>query len=292
MLRVNGIELHYIDQGEGEPLVLVHNVMSNTDGFEFNVPELSRHYRVIAFDLRGHGRTTHVDSEALAPAFYTFDNTAEDLHQLLRHLGVGQCYLFGQAYWGVSTALTFFLHHPEMVKGIVLSACHIVSSNEGARPFDRMTEEMRQGFLRMHEIARTRGMAAVFEERKRLKTFWSRKVLGSPEILRRFADMYDKTSATAFLHFPHQSHARRAAIAAKLRETNMPLMLLLGAEDSHIEERIVAMGADHPGTHVLLLHGVGHYPTIECPAEFNRAVLDFLAGLRQYGRQPRRLAAA
>ncbi len=280
MIRVNGIDLHYIDQGKGEVLVLVHNVMSNTDGFEFNLPELSRHYRVIAFDLRGHGRTTHVDDEAEAPRFYTFDNTAEDLHQLLQALHIERCFLFGQAYWGVSTALTFFFHHPAMVRGIVTAACQILSSNEGATPFDLLKEDTRKGFVRMHELARTQGMLAVFEERKRLKTFWSDKLLASPEILSRFAPMYEQTSAAAFLHFPPLSHARRAAIAAKLRETRVPLMMLMGADDSHTDEMIADMRADYPDSHVMLLHRAGHYPAIETPQEFNRALLDFCAGVR------------
>lgn len=282
VIPVNGIDVHYVDEGAGEALVLVHNVMSNTDGFEFNIPELSRHYRVIAFDLRGHGLTTHEDDEAKAPRFYTFDNTAEDLYQLLRTLGVERCFLFGQAYWGVSTALTFFLHHPAMVRGIVISSAQILSSDEGAAPFDKLKEETKKGFLRMHEIARTQGMLAVFEERKRLKTFWSENLLASPEILRRFRPMYEKTSPAAFLHFPPLSHARRAAIAAKLRETRVPLMMLMGADDSHTDESIADMRADYPDAHVMLLHRAGHYPTIETPREFNRALLDFYAGVASY----------
>lgn len=280
MIHLNGIDVHYVDQGTGDALVLVHNVMSNIDGFEFNLPELSKHYRVVAFDLRGHGLTTHVDDEAEAPRFYTFDNTAEDLYQLLRALRIERCFLFGQAYWGVSTALTFFLHHPEMVRGIVTAACQILSSNDGATPFDMLKEDTKNGFLRMHELARSKGMLAVFEERKRLRTFWSDKLLASPEILTRFAPMYEKTSPAAFLHFPALSHARRAAIAAKLRETRVPLMMLMGADDSHTDEMIADMRADYPDTHVMLLHQAGHYPTIEVPREFNRALLDFYAGVR------------
>ena len=283
MIHVNGVDLHYIDQGRGDPLVLVHNVMSNTDGFEFNLPALTPHYRVIAFDLRGHGGTTHIDSEAEAHNFYTFDNTAEDLYQLLQTLGIKRCFLFGQAYWGVSTALTFFLHHPEMVRGIVTASCQIISSDDGGNPFDHLKEETKKGFLRMHELARTQGMSAVFEERKRLKTFWGDRVLNDPEILRRFADMYKKTSPTAFLPFPPPSHTRRREIASRLRETRIPLLLLMGAEDSHTDEMIADMRADYPDTHVLLLHKTGHYPTIESPKEFNRALLDFYAGIRMYG---------
>ena len=283
ILNVNGIQLNYIEQGNGEALVLIHNVISNVDGFVYNMPKLAKHYRTVACDLRGHGKTTHMDSEADAADFYTFDNNAEDIHQMLRSLGIESCHLFGQAYWGVSTALTFFYHHPEMVKSIVCASCHILSSDPGAQPFDRLDAEAKKGFQRMHELARAESMSAVFEERKKLRVFWSDHVLDNPDIMARFAEMYRATSPVAFLFFPHLSHERRAAIAARLAENKTPLMLLMGAEDSHNDEMIRNLREDYPDSHVVLLPFAGHYPTIENPADFNRALLNFYAGVDSRG---------
>jgi len=99
-VRLNGIDIHYREEGEGDALLLIHNLTSNIDGFDANLPELSKYYRVIAMDVRGHGRTTHEEDPEKAQAFYHFDRMAEDQMALLDHLGIGKFWVFGQSYWG------------------------------------------------------------------------------------------------------------------------------------------------------------------------------------------------
>lgn len=277
-IQVNGIDLHYLDQGSGEPLLLIHNLTSNVAGFAGNIPELARHYRVIAPDLRGHGLSAHCESFDEAPGFYTFDNLAEDMAQLLEALGVGRFRLFGQAFWGVSTALSLYQRMPQRVVSIVLAATSMIPSNPGEKPYDKLGEAGRRNFLRMHELARNGGMMAVYQDRLSSGQFWSEKVLGSPAILEAFAEAHRLTSPVAFVQIPHFSHERRAAVCAALRGQHTPLMLLLGEQDSHNRHSIQAMREDYPDAHIIILPDCGHYPTIENPADFNRALLNFYAG--------------
>ncbi len=53
----DGCQLHYEDYGQGAPVLLVHGLGSSTRDWEFQLAELAAHYRVIALDLRGHGRS-------------------------------------------------------------------------------------------------------------------------------------------------------------------------------------------------------------------------------------------
>ena len=55
--RVNGIALHYQEAGTGEPLLLLHGLGSRSDDWEMQLPAFAGRYRVIAPDLRGHGRS-------------------------------------------------------------------------------------------------------------------------------------------------------------------------------------------------------------------------------------------
>lgn len=278
-LRLNGIDLHYLDEGRGEPLLLIHNLTSNVAGFERNLAALAKHYRVIAPDLRGHGLTTHCESYEEAPGFYTFDHLAEDLAQLLAALKIERLLMFGQAFWGVSTALSLYARRPERVRGIVLSATSMIPSHPGEKPYDKLGEAGKRNFLRMHELARTGGMMAVYQDRISSGQFWSRTVLNSPAILEAFAEAHRLTSAVAFVQIPRFSHERRKAVCAALKAQRTPVMLLLGEQDSHNPHSIAAMREDYPDTHVIILPDCGHYPTIENPADFNRALLNFYAGL-------------
>jgi 3-oxoadipate enol-lactonase len=277
MAKVNGIEVNYVDQGSGEVLLLIHNVISNIETYEYAIAELSKDYRVVACDLRGHGKTTKCEDPALVRDFYRFDNIVEDIHQLLTQLRIARCHVLGQAYWGVSTAFTFFFKHPEMVDSIIAVAWKL-SSSETGDPNDALDEKTKAQFIRMQQVAAEQGMLALYEERKRLRTFWSDAVLGNEDVMRRFRDMYEATAPAAFVNFPPQDHVRHEAIASLLRERKPPVALLLGALDSHNPVVIEGMERDYPGgVETVLLSDCGHYPAMENPDAFNRAVLAFLA---------------
>lgn len=278
VIKLNGIDINYIDQGSGPPLLLIHNLTSNIAGFANNIPALAKRYRVIAPDLRGHGYTTHCESYDDAPVFYTFDNIVEDITQLLAALKIDKFLLFGQAYWGVSVACSLFNRFPERVRGMIVAATSMIPCDPGEKPYEKLGEEGKKNFLRMHEQARHEGMMAVYQDRIRSGQFWSEKVRGSPEILKEFAEAHRLTSPVAFVQIPFFSHQRRAEVCAKFEQKKLPLMLLLGELDHHNAASIRDMRKDYSQTQVVILPDCGHYPTIENPHDFNSALLNFYAG--------------
>ena len=286
-IHLNGIDINYLDEGQGDgkdTLVMIHNLTSNIVGFKYNIPELSKYYRVIAADIRGHGLTTHEEEEEKARDFYTFNNLANDQLALLNHLGVDDFCLFGQAYWGCNAALHLFEKVPNRVKGLVVSSAYMILSDEKIKPYEPLGEEGKKNFLRMHEIARNEGMMGVYNDRLKSGQFWGPTVVNSPEILAEFVPAHEQTSPTAFVTIPYLTEKNRANISRLLNETSVPLLLLLGEQEkpqskSHFIEE---MRRDYPDTHVLVIPNSGHYPTIENPTDFNRALLNFFAGVRCY----------
>jgi pimeloyl-ACP methyl ester carboxylesterase len=282
-IRLNGINIHYREQGEGPVLLLIHNLTSNIDGFEGNFPELSKYYRVVAADIRGHGRTQQEEDPEKAPAFYNFDRMAEDHIALLDHLGIDKFHLFGQAYWGANTAMHLADRIPDRVQGLVISSASMIISDENNKPYDPLGEKGKANFIRMHALARERGMMAVYRDRLEFGQFWGPKVLNSPEILAVFTKAHETTSVAAFVTPPYLTRTRREKIAATLREHKIPMMLLVG-EDEGAHNRhyfISEMRGDVPDIHVMMIPDSGHYPTIENPRDFNQALLDFYAGVEK-----------
>lgn len=281
-LSANGIELNYIDEGSGDVLVLVHNLTSDITGFDDNIPELSKHFRVIAADNRGHGFTSRTDDYEEAKSFYTFDNIVEDLTQLLDHLKVDRFFLFGQAYWGANIAMHLYQRFPERVRGLIVASSYIISTDEGVPTYELLGEVGRNNFVRMHQLAREHGMMAVYDDRIKYGQFWSEKLRSDQRILAKYAEAHKRTSPAAFVTIPHISHERRAAIADLINTDKVPFMLLLGADDSNNEQCITEMRADVPDLHTVLLPESGHYPTAENPLDFNRTLMDFYAGAARY----------
>lgn len=108
------IDLHYTQQGQGPPLVLLHG--NGEDGSYFNrqLEAFSQHYRVITVDTRGHGKSPR------GSAPFTLEQFARDLKGLLDHLELRPVLLLGFSD-GANTALLFALHWPEYVGALILN---------------------------------------------------------------------------------------------------------------------------------------------------------------------------
>ena len=107
---VNGTTLHYAAAGAaGSPVLLVHGFPETWQAFRKLIPLLAARHRVFAVDLRGFG-----DSDA-AGEDHDSATAAEDLHQLIAHLGVGPVHLAGQDISG-ATVFRLAVTHPEDVR--------------------------------------------------------------------------------------------------------------------------------------------------------------------------------
>lgn len=109
---VSGIEIHYIDEGKGKPVIFVPGWTFSCDVFEAQVNRFSSEYRVIAVDPRAHGRSTVTDIGV--------DHTthAQDIVRLIKHLGLNDVILVGWSFgayetWGVIREIGI-----EHIKGI------------------------------------------------------------------------------------------------------------------------------------------------------------------------------
>jgi len=115
-IRVNGTELHYLEQGAGEPLVLVHGSLSDFRSWMLQVEAFSAQYRVIAYSRRYHYPNTWPED---GPE-YSVELHAADLAALIEALGLGPARLVGHSF-GAMTSLLAALHHPELVSRLVLA---------------------------------------------------------------------------------------------------------------------------------------------------------------------------
>lgn len=109
----NGVRIHYTDDGTGEPVVLVHGFAINSDlNWRKNgiISELSRHFRVIAMDLRGHG----LSGKPHSAEEYRL-HMVEDIGALLNHLRIENAHIVGYSLGGF-VALKFARMHPDRVR--------------------------------------------------------------------------------------------------------------------------------------------------------------------------------
>lgn len=122
---MSDIQLHYIDQGQGQPLILLHGNGESCDYFEHQIPFFSENYRVIAIDTRGHGQSPRGESS------FTIKQFAEDLHDFMDEKGMEKAILLGFSDGG-NIALTFALKYPDRVEKMVVDGANLFPS--GVKP--------------------------------------------------------------------------------------------------------------------------------------------------------------
>ena len=250
-LSANGISLYYEEQGQGFPVLLTHGYAANSHMWEPQVEALSARYRLILWDMRGHGQT---DSPA-DPSQYSEAATMEDLRALLDHLGVREAVLGGHSMGGYMT-LSFCLTYPTMVKALVLFA---------TGPGYRNAE----GRERWNQAAYARGRQ--FEEN-------GLEALGSGADLRLSAPYHRSAQGLA--------HAARGMLAQfdsrvidGVAGISVPALVIVGEKDETFRAPSEYMAARIPGAHKVVIEGAGHAANIHRPADFNATVLNFLDGL-------------
>jgi pimeloyl-ACP methyl ester carboxylesterase len=159
---VNGIHIYYEVHGHdaGIPLVLLHGGGSTIDSnFGRILPYLASKRRVIALEEQGHGRTSDRDQPV------TFEQSADDVAGLLRHLGISQADLFGFSNGG-TVALQVAIRHPQLVRKLVFASS--LTKRDGAYP--QLWEFIEQADIANMPQALKDAFLAVTPDPHRLKT--------------------------------------------------------------------------------------------------------------------------
>ncbi len=117
IISSDGLNLIAEEMGQGLPLVFAHGLIGTRHNTLEQLAPLASHYRVVAFDQRGHGDSTPVTSSSQLDPM----RMAEDFGAVMSGMNMQQAIVGGESM-GAATALLFALHHPEQVDALLLTA--------------------------------------------------------------------------------------------------------------------------------------------------------------------------
>jgi len=148
---VNGIKLYYEIYGEGQPLVLIHGGGSTIQSnFEKVIPMFAKNRKVIAVELQAHGRTSDRDTGV------TFEQDADDVAALLKHLNITKADFLGFSNGGTTT-MQIAIRHPQVVNKIILASA--LAKRSGVPPqfwdfmkqasLDNMPAPLKEAYLKV-----------------------------------------------------------------------------------------------------------------------------------------------
>lgn len=258
--RTNGIEIYYEEHGAGQPLLLIGGLGANVLDWAPQIPVLARHYRVVAFDNRGAGRSDKPD------ALYSIPQFADDTAGLMDALGIAAAHVLGHSMGGF-IAQELALRYPQRLKSLVLSA----TTCGGTRSVPPPQESM-------HLLTNLPTMTLREAAEHGLPLLYSRQFIDqSRDIIIR------NTLQSA--QYPCPPHAHRRQFWAclsytsydRLPDIKTPTLVIAGSDDQIIpceNSRILARRI--PNAELLILDGVGHGYLLETQEKALGAILDFL----------------
>ena len=260
--NINGVNLNYEIAGQGETVVFLHGMTGSTQDWVNQIRVLSPDYRVVARDMRGHGKSAAPPREK----DYSIPIFTEDVFGLLKLLNIEKCCLVGHSVGGF-IALQFALKHQDRLAALVLvdTAGGQIASAPGAA-------QLRQ---KLDELARSQGLEAAFEydttnNPSRIERF--KQHPEQKEIARRKVLM---TSVDGYIYCPRGS-AKRETLTPRLPEIKVPTLIYCGEEDSAFTEAVQILKQGIPDSELVTVKGVGHSPHEESPEVFNEALVRFL----------------
>jgi pimeloyl-ACP methyl ester carboxylesterase len=115
MIKANGCDFFYEQHGHGRDLVFIHGEIHGMEYWDQQLSDLSRDYRCLVYNRRGHAKTQWTDYG------FSLHNQTRDLEQLIARLGIERPVLIALAF-GTTIAANYAISNPDKVRGIVLGA--------------------------------------------------------------------------------------------------------------------------------------------------------------------------
>ncbi|MGD0715499.1 MAG: haloalkane dehalogenase [Gaiellaceae bacterium] len=267
-LDVDGLRLHYLDEGAGDPVLLLHGEPTWSFLWRRLIPPLAAQARVVAPDLLGFGRS----DKPTEIGWYSYDRHVATVERIVRELELERLTLVVHD-WGGPIGLRLAVEHAELVDRLVILDTGIGAGSAPSETWLRFRDVVRDlgGELdigRLVAAGTARGLASDVRE-----------AYDAP-----FPTPESKAGALAFPELvpteqEHPSTASMLRVREALRGWSKPALVVWGADDAvlppRVAERFVELipGAQGP----VLLEGASHFLQEDRPAELAAAVLGFLA---------------
>lgn len=253
-LPVGDAELHYEVAGTGDAVVLLHGLGSSTRDWEPQVAELSKHFRVVSLDLRGHGRS----DKSTGP--YSIAGFAVDVAALVDHLGIAPAHICGISLGGM-VAFQLAADFPALVRTLA-----IINSGPA---FPGRTLKGRLTLLSRFAVIRIKGLAA-------LGPIIAGRLFPKPEqapLRETFTRRFAENDRRAY------EHTMRAIgnfdVSDRLDHIRCPVLVLASDRDYtpvSAKEAYVGRLAD---ARLVVVHDSGHASPMDQPHRVNEALLAF-----------------
>jgi 3-oxoadipate enol-lactonase len=263
-IRVNGIIMCYDDLGKGFiPIIFIHGFPFDKSSWKPQLDDLQKKFRVIAYDIRGFGKSAAGDDKQSIVLF------ADDLILLMDALQIKKAVVCGFSMGGY-ILLNAVNRYPERFAGLILSDTQCNADSDEGR-------EKRYKTIKQIESGRIDDFASGFVKNVLCKETIDTK----PELVDKIKNIIlsnSEKSITGTLN----ALAQRWETCSVLVKIKIPVLILCGAEDTLTPPaQSEFLHKNIPGATFYLIEKAGHLSNLEQPEEFNRRIINFMTTLNQ-----------
>lgn len=273
VVEYNGLKIHYRKEGTGEPVVLLHGVLSSLHTWDDWTEQLKEKYTVYRFDLPGFGFSELTGGTTVADV-YDEDTFVDTLEGVFLKLGLSKFHLAGNSLGGY-IAWNYALDRPHQVKSLTVidPASYYqempfllsMSANPFVRPVSRRI---------VPKAIFNHGLNQVYANPDRIPD----------SVKQRYYDLLmRKGNKDAFIEVAGvmKRLARKEELGAEIKDIKSPTLVMWGAHDTWVPVHFAShWQEDIPESRVIIYHDAGHVPMEEIPDKTVRDFMNFIGGIQ------------
>jgi 3-oxoadipate enol-lactonase len=257
---INGTNLHYVEAGDktGLPVLFLHGFPFSHEMWQQQVDVVSKQFRAITYDIKGHGLSDVGDGQ------YTIEAHVDDLFSLMGHLEIERAVIVGLSMGGYITLRALERNQERFLAAVLCDTKSEADTPEGKlRRFAGMVDVKKTGSQHFADTF----LKSVFAP----ESFTTKS--GPVESIRRIISRTPPLSIAGTL----LALAARTDTSGALSTLRIPVLILVGAADQVTPPTASqAMHERIKGSELQIVPGAAHMSNLENPEFFNRALLTFL----------------
>jgi pimeloyl-ACP methyl ester carboxylesterase len=272
----NGLRLHYVTQGEGPLMLMLHGFPEFWYSWRHQIPEFAKDYKVVALDLRGYNDS----DKPKAQSAYTMSEFIQDIEGVIKGLGYDECILVGHD-WGGAIAWSFAYAHPDMVERlIVLNIPHPAKFAEGFRTPQQLLKSSYMFLFQLPVLPEMLLQAGDYQAiENAFKGMAVHKSAFTPEDLEAYKDAAAKRGAmTAALNYYRNAIQHFSLFNKNWGVLNVPTLTIWGEKDTALGRELTYGTAAYVNSfQIRYIPDASHWVQQEKPELVNEYMREFLS---------------
>lgn len=270
----NGVKLHYVTQGEGPLMLMLHGFPEFWYSWRHQIPEFARDFKVVALDLRGYNDSDKPQDKSA----YVMAEFIKDVEGVIKGLGYEKCVLVGHD-WGGGIAWSFAHAHPEMVERlIVLNIPHPAKFAQGFRTPQQL---LRSSYIFLFQLPWLPEMLLQAADYQAIETAFKGMAVDKSAFTQADLDAYKDAAAkrgalTAALNY-YRNVGQQGLLSEDWGVLEVPTLMIWGENDTALGKELTYGTENYVrNLQIKYIPNCSHWVQQEQPYLVNQYMREFL----------------